>query len=31
MAFNQKELDIIKYGVENGKSKMEVTQALANL
>lgn len=31
MAFNQKELEIIKYGVQNGKSRQEVEGALAKL
>ena len=30
MAFSQKELDIIKWGLENGKSKSEVTAAISN-
>lgn len=30
MAFNTKEQEIIKYGLENGKSKEEVTTALSN-
>jgi hypothetical protein len=30
MAFNTKELEIIKFGLENGKSKEQVREALAN-
>lgn len=30
MAFNQQEQNIIKYGLENGKSKEEVTKAITN-
>ncbi len=31
MAFNTKETELIKWGVTNGKSKEEITQALTNL
>ena len=30
MSFNDKEQEIIKYGVANGKSRQEVEQAIAN-
>lgn len=30
MAFNKKEQDIIKYGIDGGKSKVEIEQALKN-
>ena len=31
MAFNEKELEIIKYGVANGKSKQEIEDAVTRL